>query len=138
VAIGRALTPYMAATVPSSRTYSGWRSSGHTQPSRWCIFSRCEPVACGLRLVADLVGVDDRHPRHQDHHGLAVLALLGPGDELVAPAQDLADVRKAGRVVIFGDAGKAIPLVQWIQAHDSFALLRPWAPVPVPPRELTQ
>src|SRR6516225_9797712 len=32
-----------------------------------------------------------RHPRHQDHHGLAVLALLGPGDELVAPAHDLAD-----------------------------------------------
>src|SRR3989442_12120795 len=49
----------------------------------------------GGRLVADLVGVDDRHPRHQDHHGLAVLALLGPGDELVAPAHDLADVRKA-------------------------------------------
>src|SRR5205807_4951156 len=40
----------------------------------------------GGRLVADLVGVDDRHPRHQDLHGLAVLALLGPGDELVAPA----------------------------------------------------
>src|SRR5258708_10647745 len=33
----------------------------------------------GGRLVADLVGVDDRHPRHHDHHGLAVLALLGPG-----------------------------------------------------------
>jgi hypothetical protein len=33
------------------------------------------------RLVADLVGVDDRHPRHQGHYGLAVLALLGPGDE---------------------------------------------------------
>src|SRR5258708_6651764 len=46
----------------------------------------------GGRLVADLVGVDDRHPRHQDHHGLAVIALLGPGDELVAPAHDLADV----------------------------------------------
>src|SRR5260370_31597224 len=30
----------------------------------------------GGRLVADLVGVDDRHPRHQD--GRAVLALLLP------------------------------------------------------------
>jgi hypothetical protein len=36
----------------------------------------------GGRLGADLVGVDHRHPRHQDHHGLAVLALLGPGDEM--------------------------------------------------------
>jgi hypothetical protein len=50
----------------------------------------------GGRLVADLVGVDDRHPRHQD--GLAVLALLGLGDELVAPAHDLADVRKADQL----------------------------------------
>src|SRR5262249_31341010 len=51
----------------------------------------------GGRLVADLVGVDDRQPRHQDHHGLAVLALLGPGDELVAPAHpDAHDLRDAG------------------------------------------
>ena len=28
-------------------------------------------------------------------HGLTVLAILGPGDELVAPAHDLADVGKA-------------------------------------------
>src|SRR4029077_204023 len=59
----------------------------------------------GGRLVADLVGVDDRHPRHHDldHHGLAVLALLGPGDELVAPAHDLADVRKADQLELADD-----------------------------------
>src|ERR1700730_5650871 len=57
----------------------------------------------GGRLVADLVGVHDRHPRHQDHHGLAVLALLGPGDELVAPAHDLADVRKAEELELADD-----------------------------------
>jgi hypothetical protein len=55
----------------------------------------------GGRLVADLVGVDDRHPRHQD--GRAVLALLGPGDELVAPAHDLADVRKAEELELADD-----------------------------------
>ena len=57
----------------------------------------------GGRLVGDLVGVEDRHPRHQDHHGLAVLALLGPGDELVAPAHDLADVRKADQLELADD-----------------------------------
>jgi hypothetical protein len=57
----------------------------------------------GGRLVADLVGVDDRHPRHQDHHGLTVLALLGPGDELVAPAHDLADVKKADQLELADD-----------------------------------
>src|SRR2546429_7077108 len=57
----------------------------------------------GGRLVADLVGVDDRHPRHHDHHGLAVLALLGPGDELVAPAHDLADVAKADQLELADD-----------------------------------
>src|SRR2546428_782454 len=51
----------------------------------------------------DLVGVDDRHPRHQDLHGLAVLALLGPGDELVAPAHDLADVGKAEELELADD-----------------------------------
>src|SRR5205807_7179984 len=40
---------------------------------------------------------------HQDHHGLAVLALLGPGDELVAPAHDLADVRKAEELELADD-----------------------------------
>jgi hypothetical protein len=48
-------------------------------------------------------GAIDRHPRHQDHHGLAVLALLGPGDELVAPAHDLADVRKAEELELADD-----------------------------------
>jgi hypothetical protein len=39
--------------------------------------------------------------RHQD--GRAVLALLGPGDELVAPAHDLADVRKADQLELADD-----------------------------------
>ena len=30
----------------------------------------------GGRLVADLVGVDDRHPRHQDHHGQAIVTIV--------------------------------------------------------------
>ena len=57
----------------------------------------------GGRLVADLVGVDDRHPRHHDHHGLAVLALLGPGDELVAPGHDVADVGKPNELELADD-----------------------------------
>src|SRR5260370_1654111 len=39
----------------------------------------------------------------QDLHGLAVLALLGPGDELVAPAHDLADVGKAEELELADD-----------------------------------
>jgi len=73
------------------------RCSPGFDPAAICIGNR------GGRLVADLVGVDDRHPRHQDHHGLAVLALLGPGDELVAPAHDLADVRKADQLELADD-----------------------------------
>src|SRR5262245_48970483 len=46
----------------------------------------------GGRLVVDLVGIDDLQPRHQDRHGLAVLALL-----VVAPAHpDAHDLRDAG------------------------------------------
>ncbi len=69
----------------------------------------------------------NRHPRHQD--GLAVLALLGPGDELVAPAHDLADVRKADQLELADDlldplrlpGGPPLPLDVGWGARDEFA-----------------
>src|SRR2546421_12447289 len=68
----RSRTPAPAADPPAAATPTGL---ARASPRRLRDFGNR-----GGRLVADLVGVDDRHPRHQDRHGLAVLALLGPGD----------------------------------------------------------